>query len=272
MDGGKGYETLIADSGYSPAWSPDGYWIAYEVEGDIWKVSVNVQGTVFGEPVQLTNGLLGEGHPTWSADSQTIVFHAGMTPDYDLWSMPAAGGAVTWLNGAPGVGDYDPAFARNSDLIAYASASLDGQAVRNWGAAFIGDVRTWNPGEHSYHMQFAYTLPEMGGGVTEEISFTVSDDAPGYAGFVLLRPHALRARVGEECPVIDLINPDQPARFHFAWVTDDAITYSEAQAFFGSMTVSAYWDEGMSEDLIRQDVFSWPSVDWEQYICLFTDR
>ncbi len=152
VDGGKGGETLIAANGANPAWSPDGKWIAYEADGDIWVRAVNVLGVPKGAAIRLTSDAFQDGQPTWSPDSQTIVYHSGFGDDFDLWSVPAAGGEPTWLNGAPGMGDYDPAYARNHSLIAYASPSPYGQATRDWVAAFTYDLPAgyWSTGDHTY--------------------------------------------------------------------------------------------------------------------------
>ncbi len=39
-----GVENLIAPWGFTPAWSPDGQWIAYELDCDLWKMRVNLNG------------------------------------------------------------------------------------------------------------------------------------------------------------------------------------------------------------------------------------
>lgn len=122
---GKGTETIIADYGSNPSWSPDGNWIAYESGGDIWKVAVNVQGTKLGDPIQITSGPYSEDQPTWSADSLRIIFHSNLNGDFDLWEVAATGGNPTWTTGVPGADDYDPAYARNQNLVAYESLLLD---------------------------------------------------------------------------------------------------------------------------------------------------
>jgi Tol biopolymer transport system component len=122
--GGRGQETLIAPNGLDPAWSPDGKWIAYVHDGNIWKVQVNILGRVLGTPIQVTN-LSGwnVGAPTWSPDSQTIIFNGGVDDLVDIWKVSAFGGDPVWLSGSPDYGDYGPENARNSSRIAFASVS-----------------------------------------------------------------------------------------------------------------------------------------------------
>jgi len=70
-------------------WSPDGRWIAFKAEpegnSDIWLV--NPEGTDFR---QLTHAQVGEGHPAWSPDSQTIAYVSG-GPTTEIHLMAADG-------------------------------------------------------------------------------------------------------------------------------------------------------------------------------------
>ncbi len=87
---------------YSPAWSPDGRWIAYatwdgETGGHVWKVPA--EG---GLPQQLTTSPSEYAHPVWSPDGAEIVVTRGsgaasrarsatQNPYWELWRVPADG-------------------------------------------------------------------------------------------------------------------------------------------------------------------------------------
>jgi hypothetical protein len=141
-----------------------------------------------------------------------------------------------------------------------------------WAAAFTYDPANWTEVEHSYYFEYAYSLPEPGGGGTSfPFSFTVSNDALQHDGYILLQGSALRARVGEEClPIDPLIHPNQNARFLFGWVTDFSMTYEEALAHFDSMIVNVISDNGEPVELMRQEIIPYNPDDWPQYACSFT--
>ena len=275
VDGGDGGETFIAESGSNPVWSPDGNWIAYQKDGDIWKMAVNVKGEVFGDPIQITTSPFDEGQPTWSSDSQTIVYHAGLSRDYDLWSIPALGGIGTWLTGGIEFGDYDPVYAKNSSSVAYASFSPEGQAARNWGSAFTYELPAgyWAEGEHSYFFENTYTSPEPGDiAQSSPIYFSASDSEPAYDGFVLLRAFSVIARVGGECQSIGTFNSDQTTRFHYGWMTGYPVTYAEALDHFNSMVIKVHWDGQFAANLLRHEIYPRTSQ-WNSfgYNCTFTE-
>lgn len=262
VGGGKGGETLIAEFGGTPAWSPDGNWIAYSRDGDIWKVRVNVQGKVLGEPIQLTNSPFNDGKPTWSPDSRTIIYDTNYGQDSDLWSIPAAGGTPTWLTGAPVFGDYGPANARNGFTVAYASFSPNGQAPRTWISAFTYDAGTWGEGSHTYQF-WAEGVPSG-----EERSLDVSIDNPLYQGLVLIRPETLRAETPDGCANIDVIHPDQQTRFHVGWTFDGI--YADARMYLENLMAQVRWDTTEPADMLIHEVFPLTgSVDWFGYTCTF---
>ena len=88
---------------YSPAWSPDGKWIAFaswddKERGQLWKISLTG-----GTPERLTEEAGEYINPAWSPDGQHLVFTRGAgatarwgtmndNPWYQIVQIPAAGG------------------------------------------------------------------------------------------------------------------------------------------------------------------------------------
>ena len=122
-----GDEKMIVEAGSNPAWSRNGTWIAYDLNGDLWKVRVNNKGARIGDPIQLTNSPASEGGASWSQNSKQIAFGSGAGGNFEIWQMPAAGGAQVPLVRTSVYGDYDPAYSRNGQSIAYAGARLPPQ-------------------------------------------------------------------------------------------------------------------------------------------------
>ena len=110
-------EITVADYGENPAWSRDAKWIAFQKEGDIWKVRVNPLGMPIGMPVLVADTAGWIGSPAWSGDNKSIIFDAG-EDDWDIWSVPALGGEIAWVTGAAGYGEYGPDCWKN--MVAYA--------------------------------------------------------------------------------------------------------------------------------------------------------
>jgi hypothetical protein len=263
LPGGKGAERLVAAQGESPAWSPDGKWIAYNYAGHIWKVAVNAIGTPMGQPIQVTSGPFTDGAPAWSADNQTIFYDAGFGGDWDIWTVPAAGGEPTWLTGAPVYGEYGPNYTKKT--IGFASVSPNGQAARTWTAAFTYDLPAgfWSEGTHTYHFEAA------GQDNTPDLSFNASTEESLQEGTVLLRPWSIIARSGEGCSTINNINPDQPTRFFVGWTADG--TYPEALAYYQDLQARVAWDDGLPVDLDQHEVFPFTSSgNWFDYACTYT--
>jgi Tol biopolymer transport system component len=264
IDGGKGGVTFL-DYGANPSWSPNGAWIAYERDGKIWKVSVNGLGKKLGEPVLVVDMLLDAGQPTWSPDSQIIVFHAGLDRFFDLWSVPAVGGEPVWLNGAPGFGDYDPVYAKNSAKVAYASFSPSGQAPRVWVTPYTYDFPegAWTEGEHQYRIKDSL------GNVGPYVPFSVTPEAPIYDGSVLLRGWSPVAWTGESCEWIGEIYPDQPTRAHSGW-TSPPLSHGDALAHFDGLSAWIVPDGGEAIPLAPQTMIPFHSETWLDFVCRST--
>jgi hypothetical protein len=193
----------------------------------------------------------------------TIVYHSGFNDDWDLWSVPSAGGTPTWLTGAVVFGDYDPSYAKNSPTVGYASFSPNGQAARTWVAAYTYDAGTWDEGSHTYQF-WAEGAPSG-----EERSFDVSAANPLYDGMVLIRPGTLRARTPEGCMNIDVIHPDQQTLFHVGWTVDGV--YADAMAYFANLNAQVRWDAEVPMNMLQHAIIPFTSpLDWFGYTCTFT--
>lgn len=282
MDLTSGDEQFVA-YGNGPAWSPDGEWIAYEYDGDLWKIRVDSQGVGVGQPVRLTSDAGYEGRPSWSNNGKTIVYHAGVERWTDIWTISADGGLGTWLTGGESFGDYDPNYSFNGRYIAYSSyipiTVPPEQQEKLWAAAFTYDVPAgfWTEGTHPYHFELQWSYPEPGFNGEQGGEFEVSYDAPLYDGYVLLRGPFELCRVIEDeygnfhCEEVEAIHPMQPTRFLIGWVFDNPVTYGEAFAQFYSLTGKVVWDEGQSEALTMHEIrpFYWGD-DWWRYVCYWT--
>jgi Tol biopolymer transport system component len=103
----------------SPAFSPDGRWVAYyrAVEGhrEIWVVPA--QG---GSPVNFSNHLGQNLQPVWSPDSSRIAFVSNRGGAYQIWVAPVADGRRT---GEPRQVTFD------AGTVTYPNWSPDGKSV-----------------------------------------------------------------------------------------------------------------------------------------------
>jgi hypothetical protein len=263
--GARGDGSLfLASSGAHPAWSPDGKYVAYEDGGAVFRIRVDAKGAPLGEPVQVTFLPGWEGMPAWSADSHSIVFHYGFGGDFDIWSVPVTGGTPSWLTGAFGFGDYDPAATKNSPLLAYASFSPEGQAPRRWVAAYTYDMPAgyWSEGDHVYHFEWEDL-------VSGDFHFSASQDEQTYDGFVLLRGGQILADGGEGCFSTWEINTGQHTQFHSGWLAVDT-TYAGALDYFEGLGVKVGWDGLAPVEMAYHEIRPFDSLDWWSYVCTYT--
>jgi hypothetical protein len=158
------------------------------------------------------------------------------------------------------------------------SASLAAGNEGPWVAYFSYDVPsgTLAEGDHTLYYEFTWTQPSPGYSKHGPTTLSISDGAPVYQGFVLLRPVNAWARVlgsgDEQCEYIYEVHPDQPMRFHVGWYNDSPMTYPEARAHFESMTVTVQWDSESPVQLVRHEItpFSWER--WPRQVCSWTMR
>ena len=94
-----------------PAWSPDGQWIAFSMQGDIWKVPAGG-----GEAIALTKGPWYYFEPDWSPDGRSIAMTMDTGGNLDIGVVGADGGDVTRLTSAREV-ELEPVWSRDSQSI-----------------------------------------------------------------------------------------------------------------------------------------------------------
>ena len=140
----------------SPAWSPDGRWIAFatvddSVGGNVWKIPA-----AGGEPTRLSRESGEFVHPAWSPDGSEIVVSRGSGESargrgtvwdgfWDLVRLPANGGDATLVVRLPG-----SANGGSPGFTAFAT-----QIVR---ATWLADGRIWFPHQLSGAPQLQTSL------------------------------------------------------------------------------------------------------------------
>jgi Tol biopolymer transport system component len=113
---------------YEPAISPDGTRIAFTSDRrgqnsyDVWLAGIDGL-----DPVRFTVGTndeVGDSYmPTWSPDGTRIAFASNRTGDFEVYSMPVAGGEATNLTQNPGASDgwARPQWSPDGSTIVYPS-------------------------------------------------------------------------------------------------------------------------------------------------------
>ena len=135
IDLNGGTETSLGVQGIHASWSPDGKFVAYSNEINIFKIAVNEKGEPKGSPVQITtDGSYTDGiynqQPSWSNDGKTISFHSNReTGDFDIWTISSSGGTPALLAGRSDMGDYDPSYSKNGKYVAYAGFTPAGSSL-----------------------------------------------------------------------------------------------------------------------------------------------
>jgi TolB protein len=104
----------------SPAFSPDGAWLAFEGRETGATVSnVYVMPAAGGSAVALESVPAGGAGPAWSPDGATVYFVSLRGGVYDVWKVPAAGGAAVQETSGSGIVGK-PTVAADGAFILYA--------------------------------------------------------------------------------------------------------------------------------------------------------
>jgi Tol biopolymer transport system component/predicted Ser/Thr protein kinase len=83
--------------GGTPAWSPDGQSIVFDLRDGDGNADIYVIPARGGAPVRLTDHPADDYVPTWSRDGQWIYFGSARSGRQEVWKMAARGGAATQL-------------------------------------------------------------------------------------------------------------------------------------------------------------------------------
>jgi hypothetical protein len=138
----------------SPAWSPDGLWVAYDVRGDDAQRDVWTIGVDGSRQRRVTLSPANDIGPSWSRDGRFIYFSSDRTGRFEAYRVPVGGGPeepVTRHGGVFAVESADGRelyYQRNQDgaLMARPVAGGDEREVRPcvvsqaWGVARHGLV------------------------------------------------------------------------------------------------------------------------------------
>jgi dipeptidyl aminopeptidase/acylaminoacyl peptidase len=195
----------------SPSWSPDGQTIAFtsNITGrfNLWKVAANG-----GWPIQMAQSDDRQSDSTWSKDGKWIFFDADYAGNeqYDLFAVPAQGGAVVNLTDSPEIREQGTSISPDGSTIAttYKAKTAHSEDIA------VLDVRThairkltnesdpaklWSPGAWSPDSKYFYA--NRGNiGFTDSDVYRI-DVATGQAEN--LTPHT-----GERIEAVTAVSPD----------------------------------------------------------------
>jgi TolB protein len=100
----------------SPCWSPDGKWICFAAKQPTGRRVLCKIPSAGGSPQTIsTSGVPSPTEPDWSPDGKWIAFTAQFGRSFQIYVVPAGGGAATSL-----VEGEDPSWASNSRTLAFA--------------------------------------------------------------------------------------------------------------------------------------------------------
>lgn len=130
LDPDTGESTPITDPvppnmcDHKPAFSPDGRHIAFLRYGGRFHEDIHVVPVGGGEVRALTERQRWVTGLDWSPDGSRVIFSAAPAGHYRLWTVPAAGGPVTWLS-TSGEMVQKPSLALKADCMVFEQISCD---------------------------------------------------------------------------------------------------------------------------------------------------
>jgi TolB protein len=108
---------LLARGADQPAWSPDRTRIAFAGAGlgreGIWVMRAD------GTRERRLTSRAGDGDPTWSPDGRRIAYRRDNGQNFDLWTVPTAGGKPVPLLQTPRANEGTPDWSHDGRRIAY---------------------------------------------------------------------------------------------------------------------------------------------------------
>ncbi|WP_246027492.1 amidohydrolase family protein [Novosphingobium umbonatum] len=104
-----------AGTSYAVAVSPDGQWLAFDLQGSLW-----VMPAKGGEAKRISDYFNDAHLPTWSPDGSRIAYYAFRDGNYDLWTAKADGSEARQLTQGT-YDDREPSWSPDGKSIAFAS-------------------------------------------------------------------------------------------------------------------------------------------------------
>ncbi len=108
-----------------PTWSPDGQWLAFSMQGDIWKVPASG-----GEAVALTQGPHSYFEPDWSPDGRSMAVTMDVAGNLEVGIIPADGGDARRVASHDAV-DFSPVWTRDGAALLFVSSRHRGFDILN---------------------------------------------------------------------------------------------------------------------------------------------
>jgi hypothetical protein len=113
--GGTTAFDVHAGTSYSVSVSPDGQWLAFDLQGSLWVVPAKG-----GEARRITDYFNDAHLPVWSPDGSRLAYYAYRDGDYDLWTVRPDGSDARQLTHGED-DDRDPAWSPDGKTVAFAS-------------------------------------------------------------------------------------------------------------------------------------------------------